>query len=325
MDVSITRRSNRVGVMANGRLTISQILAWADEHHDHNRKWPPHRVLRVYSAPHETWPEIDKALKRGERGLSGGSSLDEMLTQHRGLRRRIRPPLTISRILQWADAHHKRTGEWPTKRSGYVHGVVGELWGGIDSDLNKGYRGLPDHSSLVEILADHRGVRTHYYAPPLSIPKILAWADAHRRRTGQWPTMGSGPVHGVPGETWQAIENALCDGKRGFAGGRTLVQILSEHRGRRNMHGLPALTEDQILAWADAYLKRHKYWPSYEAGPIEDAPGETWSGINTALRRARRGLPTRREGSSLAKLLDRYRRDWGWSQTERRTKTLQKT
>ena len=88
------------------------------------------------------------------------------------------------------------------------------------------------------------------------------------------------------------------------------------------MHGLPPLTEEQILAWADAYLKRHKYWPSLDSGPLEEAPGETWGGISKALRMARRTLPKRRGGSSLAKLLDRYRRDWGWSRTERRTKTL---
>ncbi len=307
---------------AKKRLTIKQIIKWADEHHDYNGKWPPYRVVRVYSAPHETWPAIDRALRRGERGLPGGSSLDEILTQYRGLRRRIRPRLAISQILKWADAHNKRTRKWPTKHSGPVHAVVGEIWSGIDSDLSKGYRGLSGYASLAEVLAHCRGVRAHCYPPRLTVKQVLALVDAHRKRTGVWPGIDSGKVGGEPGETWLAIDNALHKGQRGFPGGSTLMQFLSQHRGRRNLHGLPPLTEKQILAWADAYLKRHKYWPSLQSGPVEEAPGETWRSLDQALRRVRRTLPKRRGGSSLAKLLDRYRRDWGWSQTERRTRTL---
>ena len=308
------------------RLTVKQILEWADAHHAHNGLWPPKRIDRVYSAPHESWSAIDRALRRGERGLPGGSSLDEVLTQYRGLRRRVRRRrLTITQILKWADAHYDRTGKWPTKHSGPVHGVVGEIWGGIQSDLSKGYRGLTGYASLAELLAHCRGVRVHNYPPRLTVKQVLTWVDAHRKRTGDWPNVDSGKVGGVPGESWMAIDNALHKGQRGFSGGFTLVQFLSKHRGRRNMHGLPPITEKQILAWADAHLKRHKYWPTSQSGPVEEAPGETWCGINKALTMARRTLPKRRGGASLAKLLDRYRRDWGWSRTERRTKTLKRS
>ena len=119
-----------------------------------------------------------------------------------------------------------------------------------------------------------------------------------------------------------AIDNALHKGQRGFPGGSTLVQFLGKHRGRRNMHGLPPITEKQILAWADAHLKRHKYWRTVQSGPVEEEPAETWCGINKALTMARRTLPKRRGAASLAKLLDRYRRDWGWSRSERLSKTL---
>lgn len=308
---------------AEQRLTVKQILKWADEHHARNSVWPPNRVAGVYSAPHENWPAIDRALRRGERGLPGGSSINEVLAKHRGQRLRIRRPrLTVSQILEWADAHHKRTRKWPTKHSGAVHGEVGEIWGGIDSDLSKGNRGLSGYASLVEILVHCRGVRVNFYPPRLTVKQLLTWVDAHRKRTGRWPTHDSGRVGGVPGETWFSIENALYIGRRGFPGGSTLVQFLSKHRGRRNMHGLPPLTEKQILAWADAHLKRHKYWPATSTGPVEDAPEETWCGLDKALRMARRTLPRRRKGASLAKLLDRYRRDWGWNQLERRTMTL---
>jgi hypothetical protein len=38
-------------------------------------------------------------------------------------------------------------------------------------------------------------------ASPLTVKQILAWAKAHRRRTGRWPSAASGPVAEVPGQT----------------------------------------------------------------------------------------------------------------------------
>ena len=67
----------------------------------------------------------------------------------------------------------------------------------------------------------------------------------------------------------------------------------------------PPLTEDQILAWADAHFARTGEWPSANDGPVADAPGEKWVNLDLALRKGRRGLSG---GDSLAKLLDRRRR-----------------
>jgi hypothetical protein len=65
------------------------------------------------------------------------------------------------------------------------------------------------------------------------------------------------------------------------------------------------LTEEQILAWADAYHRRTGRWPHNRSGPIPEAHGETWNAVNLALFRGRRGLPG---GGSLSRLLDRHRR-----------------
>jgi hypothetical protein len=67
----------------------------------------------------------------------------------------------------------------------------------------------------------------------------------------------------------------------------------------------PPLSEQQILAWADAYHARAGEWPSADAGPVADAPGEKWVNIDQALRSGFRRLPG---GDSLARLLDRHRR-----------------
>jgi hypothetical protein len=64
----------------------------------------------------------------------------------------------------------------------------------------------------------------------LTVEQILAWADAHRAQTGNWPRANSGPVIEAPGEKWRAIENALYDGYRGLPGGDSLARLLDRHR-----------------------------------------------------------------------------------------------
>src|SRR5262245_61677913 len=70
---------------------------------------------------------------------------------------------------------------------------------------------------------------------------------------------------------------------------------------QRRAHG-PALTTEQILAWADAHHARTGEWPRQRSGPVPEAPGLSWAGIDQALRYGRRGLPG---GDSLARLLAR--------------------
>ena len=57
-------------------LTEEQILAWADYHHERTGSWPKRdRNVIAGTQPEETWEKVDIALRRGTRGLHGGSSL----------------------------------------------------------------------------------------------------------------------------------------------------------------------------------------------------------------------------------------------------------
>jgi hypothetical protein len=139
---------------------------------------------------------------------------------------------------------------------------------------------------------------------PLTEAQILEWAEAHRARTGWWPAAHSGPVEGVPGQTWQSVNQALVRGNRGLPGGSSLSQLLALRRGGRGRPKAEALTVEQILGWADRHRCRTGRWPSHAAGPVLDAPGLTWAAVNTGLVKGYRGLPG---GSSLARLLSERR------------------
>jgi hypothetical protein len=209
-----------------------------------------------------------------------------------------RPPsrrsrLTVARILAWADAHRRRTGRWPTQRSGPIP-RAGLTWSAVASALREGLRGLPGGDTLAGLLARERGAQPasgRYHRRTLTPEDVLRWADAHRRQTGRWPNAASGPVAGVPGETWGAINQALLWGRRGLPGGSSLSRLLRARHGRKQALRRPPLTVSAILAWAAAHRRRTGGWPTAGSGPIVEAPGENWNAVNLALVGGNRGLP----------------------------------
>jgi hypothetical protein len=212
--------------------------------------------------------------------------------------------LTVKQILRWADEHHRRTGQWPQGESGVIGQAAPQTWRQIDRALREGLRGLSPGSSLARLLAEKRGVRNLQGLPPLKEEEILAWADEHHRRTGQWPNMRSGPIAGSPDQVWHTVDTALRDGVRGLPGGSSLARLLAARRGVRNRLATVRFTEAQVLAWADAYHRREGEWPHSASGPIPESPGDTWRAVDNALRQGWRGL---KGGTSLARLLARKR------------------
>jgi hypothetical protein len=221
-------------------LTTAQILAWADHHHQRTGLWPRAGSGRVLDQPGEDWEQIDRALRKGKRGLPGRSSLARLLAQKRGVRNRCSlPRLTEDQIAAWARAYRRRTGRWPVHRREEVEEAPGELWCNIDGCLRRGGRGLPGGSSLYDLLCRRCGRRRRREAVPrLSVEQVLAWADAHHARTGRWPHAMSGPIREAPGESWRAVNLALWQGHRGLPGGTSLSRLLDERRRGTEWHGL---------------------------------------------------------------------------------------
>ncbi|OWK35643.1 hypothetical protein [Fimbriiglobus ruber] len=286
-------------------LSHEQVLAWADAHRARTGDWPAKKSGPIPEAPGEDWSAVGGALYDGSRGFSGGTTLAQLLAEHRGVRNLgDLSPLSYEQVLAWADAHRARTGNWPTGTSGPIFGTPDETWSAVDAALTNGCRGLPGGGSLIQLLAEHRGVRNRMALDRLTPEQILAWADAHRARTGNWPNSGSGSIPEAPGEVWSAVNAALTNGNRGLPEGGSLAQFLAQHRGKRNHKALPRLTPERVLAWADAHHARTGRWPNRNSGAIPDAPGEGWSAVDAALFVGVRGLTG---GESLAQFLARCR------------------
>jgi hypothetical protein len=229
-------------------LTVKEVLRWADAYHEITGKWPSKTSGQIPFAKHENWMSIDYALRRGFRKLPGKCSLAQLLTEHRRVRNVHKLPLlSEDQILRWADDHHRRTGQWPSRKSGTIPNSDGEKWQAIDTALHLGTRKLPGGTSLARLLARHRGVRYRKQLPPLTEEQILVWVDAHYQRTGAWPKGDSGPIFEAPGETWNAVNVALNHGIRHLPGGSSLALLLTEKRGVPHAGQRPGLSREQIF------------------------------------------------------------------------------
>ncbi|MFM7207334.1 MAG: DEAD/DEAH box helicase family protein, partial [Planctomycetaceae bacterium] len=283
-------------------LTIEKILAWADEHKAATGEWPQREEpMPPGGDAAERWRNIDAILKRGGRGLHGGTSLARLLHEHRqAVYVRDDSALSERVILAWADAHHAKHGEWPTANSGTIEGTA-EKWSRVNRCLLEGRRGLPGNSSLADLLHRARGVRNLGRLPNLTHAQILKWADQHYQNNNFWPSAKSGRIKGTL-ETWNGVAKSMMRGTRGLRP-LTLADLLQQERGYINVQNRPRLTIKQVLEWADQHKQRTGKWPRHISGSI---PGtdETWTAIESALQRGRRGMPA---NMSVAKLLSKYR------------------
>lgn len=281
-------------------LTVDQILMWADTYKSLTGQWPTVRSGRILDTD-ERWVRVNNALQQGQRGLKPGSSLARLLHKHREVRnKKALPPLTVAQVLRWADAHRNSHGSWPTKHAGKVSNTQ-ENWSAVITAANEGLRGLPQGTSWANLLAMHRGYRNPRALRPLSVSRILKWADDFRRRKGEWPNRRSGEIPGT-NETWNRIETALQQGQRSLPGGNSLAQLLATKRGRRNRMRLPQLTSKQIIRWAKRHRRVTGAWPTVDSGAIEGTT-ETWQTVTGAIARGRRGLE---QHSGLAGFLETH-------------------
>jgi hypothetical protein len=149
----LAERRGKRNHMGLPRLTLKQILGWADRHHQRTGKWPGSQAGPVAGVPGQTWSGVEATLRMGLRGLPGGTSIALMLAEYREVRNQKRlPPLRKNQILRWAKAHFRRTGGWPKRDTGPIPEMPGETWWGVYMALRRGSRGLKGKSSLAILI-----------------------------------------------------------------------------------------------------------------------------------------------------------------------------
>lgn len=292
-------------------LSEKMILRWADEHKGRTGRWPTQHSGPVANSDGENWSTINNTLMIGGRGLSPGGSLARLLKTHRGRRNhRDLQPLTPELIVEWAKAHHKRTGRWPTSNSGPIPEAPGEKWMNVERALRSSGRGLGRRNlSIARVLSQHVGKRNRLAVPKLTPAKILQWADEHHERTGRWPRKYDGVIPNSAGETWNGVITACHYGQRGLSGDWTLDDLLVEKRGKRSHLKRPDLNVTQIRKWAREHFDRMGKWPGHDSGEIPGSDGETWKAVAHALSLTTRGITQK---TTLGQLTQDLRRTYEW-------------
>lgn len=284
------------------KLTEELILEWADEFFVQFGFWPKATSGPVPAEPTTTWAQISMALRMGHRGLKGGLSLPQLLRSKRGTRNRMDlPPLTYGIIYQWIDAHFERTGRCPDWSSPEkIPGTEGESWRTVEYALREGTRGLSGGESVRHLLRDYATRRPGLPTTPLKKDEILGWAECHHKQFRRWPVRYSGPVRGVAGENWLAIDLALKLGLRGLPHGSSLNQLIRTAHGEVLSRGPAKFSVHQVYGWCEAFRDKHGVWPTRRSGRIPEAPSFTFRAIDSALRKGRYSLPA---GSCLEKVI----------------------
>jgi len=274
------------------RLTISRILRWADIFHERTGGWPRRASRNLSVLPGVRWSSIESALANGGRGLTGGSSLAQLLDEHRGVRNpRRQPPLTTRQILAWADDQHRRTGRWPTQYDGEVAAAPQERWSRINHYLFLGRRGLPGGQTIAQLLQQQRSRPNRSDRPRLTNPLIGKWASAFHARRARWPRQRDGAIPESPGDTWSAIQAALARGLRGLKPNQSLGGVLKCECNARIHRQPPDITLPTLLRWARAHHARTGSWPSQNSGKVVEDPASSWNALSTACIQGKRGLP----------------------------------
>jgi hypothetical protein len=65
------------------KLTVNLVLSWARLHRRRTGSWPTENSGPIPESTGDTWHAVDAALRKGSRGLRGGSSVFRLIEQYR--------------------------------------------------------------------------------------------------------------------------------------------------------------------------------------------------------------------------------------------------
>jgi hypothetical protein len=303
-----TIRDLRLALGKRVFLTEKSILEDAAKFHIIHGEYPKDADPRpVPDKSDETWIAYSIALRKGLRGLPGGTSLPRLLDTHGLVRNHLSAMvLTPELIVGWMRVFQRTHGVLPSENT--IEPVPGqplESWPAIASALRSCNRGLPPGLSLAKLKEKHFSWRNAKNTPPLTVDQVVAWMRVFMSKHGRLPKQGEKlGVSGQPGESWRNIQAALCQGGRGLPGGSSLVKLGELYFGAPNRGNRPKITEQEVVSWIRAFKDKYGVYPTEtERREVPGQPEETWQGLKSALKKGCRGLPG---DSSLIKLAEKH-------------------
>ena len=269
-------------------LDLPTILDWLDAFRRANGSYPSALSGKVAGAEGRTWSGINRALQASEVVGTDAKSLARLV---RGLR-------------------------------------------SVSEEAGSGVLAKPAQGAGIALEGANATVIEELEAPFTS-EELLAWIDQHKRSEGYFPIPSSDMVDGQR-LGWSSIHRALREGKL-EGESKTLGAFIKKHRPRSPAPSgvatelvipslekyqsssdnstaagvqicaakgrVPQVTEDGLLTWIDAFVRKHGSYPKIESGKVEGVSNLTWKLV---ARQLEAGVPGLERGLTLAKFLYRH-------------------
>lgn len=185
-----------------------------------------------------SWQIIDRRLRDGNKGLSGGSSLAIFSETHFGIRDQVKiPEVSLDLIRFYIQKHFAKYKKYPTSKSGKIEFAEGELkgisWHSVNQAIKAGKTSLPKGSTLADYIQSEFGVTNPKNPKLLSEEIVLSWIQKFIDKNGKKPNVNDGVIEFAdsifPALTWRLLNNCLSKGRRGFSGGSSLAKLIEVH------------------------------------------------------------------------------------------------
>lgn len=228
----LTRHYRHRNIQRLPALGVSQVRSWIVRWHKRTGAFPMKKDGAIPGSGGETWSAIETALLQGKRGLPQAGSLADFLVREFSTRNKKRlPHLDESKVKDWIQTWHARTGRYPRSKDGVIPKSGGETWSAINNALRRGSRGLPKHGSLSILLETAFGQPHPKKLPKLTLVQIRNWATAYLARERKWPTANSELIPEADEWTWAKVNQCLRKGTRGLSGGQSLRRLRPKNSG----------------------------------------------------------------------------------------------
>jgi hypothetical protein len=230
--------SKHLGVRYKGDLpdfSEEKIVEWAKKYFLVHNKYPSIRTKPSDWLPEgETWIALDIALKRGTRGLPGGSSVAKLFEKYFGIRNKTNiPKISEQCIIDYMIVFKDKYGYFPHAHSKENEMLPsGESWHGFDKALRNARRGLTK-TTLASLKEKYFGIKNILTLTKLFEKQITKWVIEHYNKYGEYPSKKT-EINSLPnGECWRKLEADLAQGHRGLPGNNSLAKIKRKLKAKR--------------------------------------------------------------------------------------------
>lgn len=274
-------------------INLEEVIVEIKKYYKETGKKPTTRTKEFFLPDGTSATALDLALRIGYRGLKGGSSLLDLVSESLGLRGRGQD-IDLNEAKIEVLNYFKKYGKRPTKRCKNFLLSDGTSLENLDRFLKK-KKNKENGSSLSEFINNILGVPQK---ENFDLGEIRTEIKKYYNKKSKKPTEHSEDFFLPDGTTARNLANSFRKGLRGLDGNISFPEFANQVLGLKEKKDLDV---SMIIKELKKYHKKNKKYPNKRDASFFLADGTSATSLDQALRMGFRGLDG---GSSLAKLIE---------------------